>query len=195
MVKVKKEGSGQVFKNQTLEIFTRTNPMLHIITYGGAILFFLYLNSIDVKNSILFFLSGMFVWTLMEYILHRYIFHIKYPKFQYMIHGIHHEFPRDKERLLMPPVPGIILLSIIFCLYYLVLRKYTFPFMAGVVFGYMLYTFVHYIIHAWKPISGFKYLWTHHHKHHNPALENTSFGVSSPLWDYIFGTMPPKSSK
>jgi 4-hydroxysphinganine ceramide fatty acyl 2-hydroxylase len=195
MVKVKKEGTAQLFTNARVEIFTRTNPVLHVITYGGAILFFFIKNSVAIPSAILFFFAGVFAWTLMEYFLHRYLFHIKYEKFQYLIHGVHHEFPRDKERLLMPPVPGIVILSVIFGFYYLFLGEYTFAFMAGVVTGYMLYTFIHYIIHTWKPVKGFKFLWSHHHKHHNPAFENTSYGVSTPLWDYVFGTMPPNQNK
>jgi sterol desaturase/sphingolipid hydroxylase (fatty acid hydroxylase superfamily) len=130
------------------------------------------------------------MWTLVEYLMHRYLFHINESKFQYMIHGVHHEYPRDKERLMMPPLPGIITISIFTAIWYLAFWENTFAFMAGFILGYMLYTFIHYILHTWKPINGIKFLWAHHHKHHNPAFQNKAFGVSSPLWDYVFCTMP-----
>lgn len=190
MNKVKKNGKGKIFGNPFLELFTRTNPVLHVLTYGGIITFFFYLNQSGPGTATLLFLSGILVWTLAEYLLHRYVFHINESRFQYMIHGIHHEFPRDKERLMMPPVPGILIIALISGGCYLLLYELTPAFMAGFVTAYLLYTFIHYMVHTWKPVRGLKFLWTHHHKHHNPAFEDKAFGVSSPFWDYIFGTMP-----
>ena len=192
MTRIKKEGKGVIFSNSALEIFTRTNPVLHVITYGSVIGFFFYFNQQTFTSSLLLFFTGIFTWTFLEYILHRFVFHINYPKFQYMVHGVHHEFPRDKERLLMPPLPGLLMIMILTSFFYLLLWKYTFAFMTGFISGYMMYTFIHYIVHTWKPVKGLKFLWAHHHKHHNPVFEDKAFGVSSPLWDYVFGTMPPK---
>lgn len=192
MARIKKEGKGVIFNNSALEVFTRTNPVLHVITYGSVIGFFFYLNQQTFKTSLLLFFTGIFTWTFLEYILHRFVFHISYPKFQYMVHGVHHEFPRDKERLLMPPLPGLLAITVLTSIFYLLLWSYTFAFMMGFLSGYLMYTFIHYIVHAWKPVKGLKFLWAHHHKHHNPVFEDKAFGVSSPLWDYVFGTMPPK---
>ena len=192
MNRIKKEGQARLFKYQALEVFTRTNPVIHVIVYGSAIVWFLLRNTQPVLNTVMLFAGGAFTWTLMEYLLHRYLFHIRYEKFQYLIHGVHHEYPRDKERLLMPPVPGLLILSLIFFIFYLPLGELSFAFVAGIVSGYMIYTFIHYVVHTWKPVKGFKYLWAHHHKHHNPAFEDRAFGVSTPLWDHVFGTMPKK---
>jgi sterol desaturase/sphingolipid hydroxylase (fatty acid hydroxylase superfamily) len=90
----------------------------------------------------------------------------------------------------MPPVPGLIISSILYLFWYLVLGVYVNAFMAGIISGYMAYSSIHYTIHAYKPIKGFKFFWSHHMKHHNPKLENKAFGVTSPLWDWIFRTMP-----
>lgn len=61
--------------------------------------------------------------------------------------------------------------------------------------GYAIYLFIHYVVHARKPPKNFlKYLWTHHSLHHY-VFEDRAFGVSSPLWDIIFKTMPPKIEK
>ena len=190
MVKVKKQGQGQLFNSAFLEVYTRTHPAIHVITYGSAIALYLYLNNLQLIQTILYFGIGIVGWTLTEYIVHRYLFHIKESKFQYLIHGVHHEYPRDRERLMMPPVPGAVLLSAFTGIFYIVFREATFAYMAGFTAMYIVYTFIHYIIHAWKPIPGLKFLWSHHHKHHNPASENKAYGVSTPLWDIIFGTMP-----
>ena len=54
-----------------------------------------------------FFLLGVLLWTLLEYLIHRYIFHYE-PKtgvgkrLHYIIHGVHHDYPNDGKRLVMP---------------------------------------------------------------------------------------------
>jgi 4-hydroxysphinganine ceramide fatty acyl 2-hydroxylase len=112
-----------------------------------------------------------------------------------LIHGVHHEYPRDRERLMMPPLPGVILIFFFFGLWYIFFRSDTHAFMSGFLSGYLIYTFIHYILHAWKPVKGLKFLWTHHHIHHNPAYHDKAFGVSTVLWDYVFGTMPGKEKR
>jgi 4-hydroxysphinganine ceramide fatty acyl 2-hydroxylase len=194
-MKVQKEGQGTLFNQKGLEFFTKTNPFVHVITYGSVIVCCLLYNKQSLAQTILYFSFGAFTWTLVEYLIHRFLFHIKESKFQYLIHGVHHEFPRDKERLMMPPLPGLLLVMFFFACWYVLFQDHVFAFMSGFVCCYMIYTFIHYMLHAWKPIKGFKFLWTHHHKHHNPAYEHTSYGVSSPLWDYVFGTMPKELRK
>jgi sterol desaturase/sphingolipid hydroxylase (fatty acid hydroxylase superfamily) len=71
------------------------------------------------------FIFALFFWTFAEYILHRFLFHWitenKYVKrFHFIVHGSHHLYPRDKERILMPPVPGLIMASILFGIFYVV---------------------------------------------------------------------------
>lgn len=190
MNNVKKEGQGTLFKYKWLEIFTKTNPLIHVLWYGTAAGFFLYLNQLDVTSTLLLFVAGAFVWTFVEYLIHRFLFHIKPGKFQYVIHGVHHEYPRDQERLMMPPLPGALLVCFFYALWFLLLRNLTPAFMSGFVIGYMVYTFIHYMVHAYKPIKGLKFFWSHHHKHHNPLYEDKAFGVSTDLWDRVFGTMP-----
>jgi sterol desaturase/sphingolipid hydroxylase (fatty acid hydroxylase superfamily) len=191
MTYVKKEGQGKIFNQPWLEIFTKTNPVLHVLTYGGLISFFLYLNTLPVGKTVLVFALGIAVWTLAEYLLHRFLFHIKPGKFQYSIHGVHHEYPKDKERLMMPPLPGIIISSVFYGLWWLITGPFYAPaLMGGFLTGYLFYTFIHYLVHAHKPVKPFTFFWAHHLKHHNPQFENKAYGVSSPIWDWVFGTMP-----
>jgi sterol desaturase/sphingolipid hydroxylase (fatty acid hydroxylase superfamily) len=188
---VKKEGQGRIFNQAWLEIFTKTNPVIHVITYGGAATFFATFNHLTLSESVLFFIVGAIAWTLVEYLLHRFLFHIKPGKFQYTIHGVHHEYPRDKERLMMPPLPGIIISAFFYGVWWLLMGpKYAPIFMVGFLAGYLFYTFIHYLVHAHKPIKPFTFFWSHHLKHHNPQFENKAYGVSTPIWDWIFGTMP-----
>lgn len=89
----------------------------------------------------------------------------------------------------MPPVPSLIISSTLFGLMYLVSGSYAFMFFPGFLLGYLMYGSMHYAIHAWNPpFKWMKPLWRNHHLHHYKN-EHNGFGVSSTLWDHVFGTM------
>lgn len=105
------------------------------------------------------------------------------------MHGNHHHYPRDRQRLFMPPLPSLILASVIFIVQYLILKENVYIFFPGFILGYLLYASMHYAIHAWNPpFKWMKPLWRNHHLHHYKD-EEKGFGVSSTVWDHIFGTM------
>ncbi len=131
----------------------------------------------------------------MEYVVHRYLFHIMpdtpaKATFQYRAHGVHHEYPKDKTRLAMPPLISALLATGVAGLGYLALGNFAFGFMPGFFLGYAAYLFVHYAVHAFRPPQNFlKVLWVNHGIHHYKD-HDIAFGVSSPLWDWVFGTLP-----
>ncbi|KAG4078439.1 hypothetical protein HA402_000414 [Bradysia odoriphaga] len=105
------------------------------------------------------------------------------------MHGNHHEYPRDRQRLFMPPVPSLIISSFLFTVFYLLMQQAAWAFFPGFISGYLLYGSMHYAIHAWAPpFKWLKPLWRNHHLHHYKD-EERGFGVSSTLWDRVFGTM------
>jgi sterol desaturase/sphingolipid hydroxylase (fatty acid hydroxylase superfamily) len=140
------------------------------------------------------FIGGMFFWTFFEYIMHRYIFHWvanseRMKKFVYVMHGNHHHFPRDRERLFMPPIPSLLISAAIFSILYVLMRDNVYMFFPGFILGYLLYGTIHYAIHAWNPpFKWMKSLWRNHHLHHYKD-EHHGYGVSTTLWDRVFGTM------
>jgi sterol desaturase/sphingolipid hydroxylase (fatty acid hydroxylase superfamily) len=201
--KIHNKGQARLFKNQYLEYLTKTHPLVIWGMYLPLISFLLYYSNVYLNFSILAviitFLSGMFFWSFFEYLIHRFAFHFaakseRATKIVYLIHGNHHEYPRDKERLFMPPVPSLILATAIFSSMYLIanfigLKEYVFAFFPGFLIGYLIYGSMHYAIHAWNPpFRWMKPLWRNHHLHHYKEQEK-GFGVSSTLWDHIFGTM------
>ena len=116
-------------------------------------------------------------------------------KISYKMHGVHHDYPKDKQRLAMPPLVSILLGTLFLLLFKLVLDQYSFSFLAGFVIGYASYLLVHYSVHIFRPPNNFmKALWTNHAIHHY-GDENILFGVSSPIWDYVFRTLPEKKEK
>ena len=200
-----KRGTATIFKNPFLESLTKTSPKQNIIIYGIVLLLLSY-NAIFIQNIKTFtfigiFICALFFWTFAEYMLHRFLFHWinenKFVKrFHFIMHGSHHLYPRDADRLLMPPVPGLILATILFAVFYLIfsilgMALYTWAFFPGFFLGYLLYSFLHRATHIIKPPKRFKFLWRHHSLHHY-KYPNKAFGVSNTIWDRVFGTMPPK---
>jgi sterol desaturase/sphingolipid hydroxylase (fatty acid hydroxylase superfamily) len=195
--KIKNKGQARLFESRYLEMLTKTHPLVIWAMYIPIIGYMLYYSNatlgFSIARVVTVFLGAMFFWTFFEYVMHRYLFHFssespRAKRIIYVMHGNHHEYPRDKQRLFMPPVPSLILASIIFGAQYFFLRQYTFMFFPGFLLGYLIYGSMHYAIHAWNPPTKFlKPLWRNHHLHHYKG-EEKGFGVSTSVWDHIFGT-------
>src|SRR5436190_7961427 len=149
--KIHNKGQAKLFKNQYLEYMTKTHPLVIWGMYVPVIIFMLYYSSVSLNLSIikigLIFLGGLFFWTFFEYTIHRFAFHFlaeseRAIKFIYLIHGNHHEYPRDKERLFMPPVPSILVAIALFSIVYFFASllgnvSAAFVFFPGFVLGYL----------------------------------------------------------
>ncbi len=193
-----RRGSAVMFKNRFLESLTKTHPLTPLIVYLPAVIYFIahsfYKLNFKTLTIIVLFLTGAFSWTLVEYLLHRFVFHFepRTPigfKIQFMIHGVHHQYPRDPKRLVMPPVVSLTLAILFWYLFRHSLGIYAFAFFPGFVAGYIIYDMTHYAIHHFKPPKNkLRMLWKHHLKHHY-QMPDKAFGVSTPLWDYIFRTI------
>ncbi|MGZ3900048.1 MAG: sterol desaturase family protein [Bacteroidia bacterium] len=201
MPAITKQVRGRIFKNEFLERLTKSSPRVTITFYTAIIISFFYLNSrysaLNIWQTMGLYFTGIIVWSLMEYILHRYLFHIDdyFPilkRMHYVFHGVHHENPRDHERLFMPPVPGVIIAVLLTGFLFLFIGRNSLALMAGIANGYLLYAYIHYMVHTRPGKLFFHKLWIHHLKHHY-KYPDKAFGVSSPLWDIIFGTMPPEN--
>ncbi len=195
--KIHNKGRVQLFKNQYLEMLTKSHPLVIWGLYLPIIIGMLFYSSKLHYTTLaitLIFLGGVFCWTFFEYIMHRFIFHTVAEskwgkKLMYLLHGNHHHYPRDRDRLFMPPVPSIIISFIIFSVMYSLMKTNAFMFFPGFMFGYLLYGTMHYAIHAWNPpFKWMKPLWRNHHLHHYKN-DHHGYGVSSTLWDHVFGTM------
>ena len=153
--KIKNSGSAILFKNSNAEKFTKSNPLLIWAMYLILITAMLYYSYTTLQLSLmemgLLFIAGSFVWTLTEYLIHRFVFHFitenkTGKKIIYLFHGNHHEYPRDKERLFMPPVPSLIISAVFFSIMFVTAtvlghQSYSFPFFCG---------FAFFISHLWK---------------------------------------------
>lgn len=197
-VKPHNKGTKKLFKNPVLEKLSRTHisiPLIVFAIYSTALLYWSATHtSLSAFVTVGMFFLGMLVFTLVEYIVHRYVFHMKTysdirRKLQYTMHGVHHDFPRDKDRLAMPPLLSITISTILLLILRVAMGDFAFSFLPGFLVGYALYLAIHYMVHAYQPPKNFlKALWVNHGVHHYKDGD-IIFGVSSPLWDYVFGTM------
>lgn len=195
--------SPKLFKNKILEFLTKTHPlvidaMYFVITYFLISYFYkTYSGSVGLIAGL--FVAGFFCWSLAEYLMHRFLYHkIEDATYntgiQYLFHGIHHEYPNDSTRLVLPWIPSLVFASIFFGIFYLIMGKYALVFGPGFVIGYCAYMTVHYTVHKVPPPKRFNFWWTFHNIHHYQQHDR-AFGVTSPIWDVVFGTMPEKGRK
>lgn len=197
----KRKGSPTLFQNSVLERLTHTNISYPLIIFTAVAVVLVYYGIVEkgfrTPMMVFLFFTGLFVFTFVEYIMHRFLYHIpattdKMKKISYTMHGVHHDYPKDKSRLAMPPLLSLIIATVLFVVYRTFLGDYVFGFLAGFLIGYAGYLGIHYSIHAFKVPNNFlKILW-HHHSIHHYREDDRAFGVSSPLWDHVFHTMPRK---
>jgi sterol desaturase/sphingolipid hydroxylase (fatty acid hydroxylase superfamily) len=197
----KNQGTKVLFKNRILEKLTRTHisvPLVLLSLYSVISLYWAITRTeVSLLSLTAMFFAGMFFWTFFEYFVHRFVWHIDTDtdfkkRLQYKLHGVHHEYPRDKDRLALPIVLSLTIATILLYVYHLVFGNYGFGFFSGFVIGYLLYLSIHYAIHAYQPPKNIlKWLWIYHGIHHYKG-EDHYYGVSSPVWDFIFRTLPDK---
>jgi sterol desaturase/sphingolipid hydroxylase (fatty acid hydroxylase superfamily) len=144
------------------------------------------------------FALGVFVWTLLEYVLHRFLFHFE-PDPQselqvdamWLIHGIHHDYPSDPDRLVMPPFATLVVAALLWLpILWAFGPVYNTAFFGGLVLGYVGYDLTHYWLHHAVPTGDLgKWMRKYHMVHHFSTPE-VRYGISSPLWDVVFRTYP-----
>jgi sterol desaturase/sphingolipid hydroxylase (fatty acid hydroxylase superfamily) len=191
--------SVQVFENPLLEKFTHSHPatpfVLWIPFVGWLLWRSVYVLHLNFSVLSTLAVGGLFGWTFLEYFLHRFVFHYEgtHPwsqRLHFLIHGIHHVDPNDPTRLVMPPAGGIILASLLFVfLRFLLGDVLAQPFFAFMLIGYLFYDFTHFAVHHFRPRTGVGKMLKHHHMQHHFVNPNSRWGVSSPLWDFVFGTL------
>ena len=193
-----KDESARLFKSDFLEIFTHVHWSVPIILYFPVVIYFLVQAAgspvIGLWNGIAMFMVGLFVWSLTEYTLHRFVFHYEPTsdlgkKIHFLTHGVHHDYPNDSKRLVMPPAVSVPLALLFYFVFRLVVGgNYVAPFFAGFILGYILSDEIHYATHHAPMKSKVGQFLKHYHILHHYKDPAKRYGVSSPLWDYVFGT-------
>lgn len=190
-----------MFENELLEKFSRIHPITPFVVFVPLLSAVSYRSlsrhDLGLLQSLGLVLGGLLIWTLTEYGLHRSIFHWTRDtafgrRFHFLAHGVHHDFPNDGDRLVMPLLTSVPLSIIFYLGFYFAFGgvRLAEPFYVGFGMGYLAYDGTHYAVHHFKQTTRLgKWLKRHHMLHHH-ADHSGGFGVSSPLWDLVFGTMP-----
>ncbi|CAB4395724.1 Inositolphosphorylceramide-B hydroxylase [Rhizophagus irregularis] len=191
--------SAKLFENPWLELLTKTPWYAIPIVWLPIVSYHIFMASdLGSKPVSILFLIGIVMWTLLEYGIHRFLFHVDaiLPDHPYALcvhftlHGIHHYLPMDKLRLVMPPVLGFaIAIPIIQIVYSIFPVSIGHGLIAGAVFGYICYDLTHYHLHHAKPFGKhLREMKTYHLAHHYKNYE-LGYGITSKIWDTFFGTL------
>ncbi len=193
-----KKKSVRLFQNNLLETLTHVPVWVPATLWIPVIFFLLYrtLNegAISQLNLIRIAALAILTWTLTEYLLHRFLFHAEFehPKLKriiFLLHGVHHDYPNDSKRLLMPPLASIPIAALFWLTFQSmmgeVLAK---PFFAFFLIGYLIYDYIHYSTHHFRVRGALYRQLKQNHMDHHFVSPDQYFGVSSPLWDHLFGT-------
>jgi sterol desaturase/sphingolipid hydroxylase (fatty acid hydroxylase superfamily) len=191
--------SPPMFESAFIDQFSRTHWSIVPILFVPASLILMYISvaraDVGYLATVLLVAGGFLSWTFTEYWLHRTTFHWVPnaswgERFHFLVHGVHHNWPRDAYRLVMPPAVSITLFWFFLGLYYLTLGDLGWAFTAGFALGYMNYDCSHYFIQHISPKTAWgRNLRKHHLAHHSPKYaDSCKFGVSTTLWDHVFRT-------
>lgn len=191
--------SPRIFDNDIIDGLTRTPWVVVPLLYIPASALLMYYSVAEAGVSALYSaalaVGGLLAWTFVEYWLHRTLFHWIPDTgwgetMHFFMHGVHHKWPHDKYRLVMPPAVSLLLFFTFLLLWTTLFGTYGWAFHSGFVFGYMCYDVIHYHVHHRR--AGFRWLQRlkkHHVSHH--FVEDYSelrYGVSTRLWDLVFNT-------
>lgn len=195
----------RMFHSGFMEFFSRVHPIVPLLFYGPVVTYSAW-SALRLGLSVPLLLAlvavGVLMWTLTEYVLHRFVFHVSpsnaVSKFIYFYsHGIHHQYPDDFYRLVMVPIISAPLAIAFVALFHAVLpTAFAHAAFGGFALGYLGYDYTHFATHHVRPPRA-KWLapfakWLRsarrHHLCHHFDNHNCGFGVSTPLWDHVFGT-------
>ena len=194
-----KDETATMFRNPFLESLSRIHWSVPLYLYVPLLFFFLYRSIFVLHINALYivglYIVGVLIWTFVEYILHRFVFHAHLPgkfgaRISFVMHGVHHDYPKDSKRLVMVPTISLPLAVIFYFLFYWIFGPvYMAPTFAGLVTGYLIYDMTHYAIHHYNTKNPFWLSLKQHHSIHHYSESDRGYGVSSKLWDHIFRTM------
>ncbi|KAJ3101715.1 fatty acid alpha-hydroxylase [Phlyctochytrium planicorne] len=198
------KGTAPIFGNPILDFFTMTPWWVIPLFYIPLCTYFVRIgttgpNAIPFDAALCWFGSGIILWTMIEYGLHRFLFHLDeyIPDNRvaitahFLFHGIHHYLPMDRMRLVMPPALGMFLST---PFYLISTRTYLSSecghvLIAGAYAGFMFYDLIHYYLHHGRPATAHLREMKSYHLDHHYKNAHLGFGITSKLWDYVFNTV------
>lgn len=216
-----RDESVRMFRSDLLEATTYVYPWVPHLIYVPIIAVLLWISPLGVLGSTFYFAIGLLIWTFIEYLLHRFAFHAPdeimketheisaglalnepvipaLPTMRHVIyfifHGVHHEYPSDSMRLVMPPVASLPMGVVAWFIFSMIFGGKAIPAFAGLLVGYLIYDTMHFVLHHKSVPTAFGKLIKKAHMRHHFLEPDEDYGVSSPLWDIIFRTYGGKKT-
>jgi sterol desaturase/sphingolipid hydroxylase (fatty acid hydroxylase superfamily) len=216
-----RDESVRMFRSDLLEKTTYVHPLVPHMIYVPIVVALLWISPLGVAASAGWFLVGLLIWTFLEYLLHRFAFHApdevmkktheisasleldqpvipELPSLRHVIyfifHGVHHEYPSDTRRLVMPPIASLPMGLVAWFIFSWIFGGAAIPAFAGLLVGYLVYDTTHFVVHHKSVPTAFGKLIKKAHMRHHFLDPDENYGVSSPLWDIVFRTYGGKKS-
>jgi sterol desaturase/sphingolipid hydroxylase (fatty acid hydroxylase superfamily) len=187
--------SPRMFEHDFLDFFSRCHPAVVAVIYVPGVLVAAYYSiqrsGVSTGATAVLIACGFAFWTFAEYWLHRLVFHwlgtSSFGKrLHFLLHGVHHEWPRDKYRLVMPPGASLPLYVAFLGLFTVGLGRFAWGFHAGFVAGYLFYDLTHYWLHHGTPRTRYGRRLRRNHMLHHFKEPSSHFAVSNLVWDRVF---------
>lgn len=218
-----RDASVRIFASDFLERFTHVHALVPHIIFIPVIAVMLYRSKLEGVGWLaagLLFALGIGLWSFTEYVVHRFVFHTARQteaetqeivgalvpgepvmpalrswkqKAYFLAHGVHHHFPNDSKRLVMPPSVSVPLAFFFYFTFRPVAGpQYVWALFAGFVLGYLIYDTTHFAVHHLRMRTKLgRYLKKGHMRHHY-LNAHRDYGVSSPVWDVVMHTAGPE---
>jgi sterol desaturase/sphingolipid hydroxylase (fatty acid hydroxylase superfamily) len=186
--------SARMFKADWMEALSKVHFSVPLFIYLPVIIGCLWQAEGGWMTIAGTFLLGLLLWTFTEYVLHRFVFHWTPPgkwgeRLHFIWHGVHHDYPNDQLRLVLPPSVSVPLATLFYFLFKALLgTPSVYPFFSGFILGYLSYDMMHYAMHHLRWNNKWWFKIKNHHMLHHYQEHDKGFGVSSPFWDVIFNT-------
>lgn len=188
----------RLFQDERLERLTLISPRVFVVIWGIVLAVALWASwgVASLPVSIALVLLGVIVWTLFEYVMHRFIFHLNLKSelgkwLIFLMHGNHHVEPGDRYRNIMPPIVSVWLAGAVWLAFVMVLGPVGSLIFLGFAIGYVAYDSIHYACHQF-PMRGpvLRQLRRHHIRHHYARREG-NYAITAIFWDRLFRTEVP----
>ena len=185
----------RLFKSERLEKLTLISPrtfalswavMLPLIAWTGW-------GSASPLYASALIAAGLTVWTLFEYAMHRYLFHLDSDVavirwLVFLIHGNHHDNPNDALRGLMPLPVSVSIGSLVWLAFVALLGPAGTWMLLGFMTGYVLYDAVHFACHQFSMRGRLGKALKRHHMRHHYVDEDSNFAITAIFLDRVFGS-------
>jgi len=193
-----RNATARMFQSDFFEFFSKVHPATPFVFYIPVVLFLMaYGLSQGVTTwamTALFLPVGMVIWSVLEYVIHRYFFHWEgngpfTRRLHDIVHGYHHKYPDDEKRLVMPlgaSIPMAVLIGLL--LYAVGQPAITLPLFVGIVTRYLVYDYLHWYTHYCTPRWNWDKTLRAHHMAHHFACPDKNFGISHRWIDLLVGS-------